>query len=146
MIKRIRLGYDTWVHPRVEPIFLKIAEPRIIRLMQFGIYICMFYAGFRLMLQPPAQFQSVLGLVLSYMFASFIFLGALFGGVAVLPGIWWLERVGLISLTTGMVIYMIVVISLGSSPMGVVVALAFGLTFLQRWMEIKGPDLAPREE
>jgi len=136
----------SWAHPKVEPWYTKIAEPRIIRLMQFGIYICMFFAGARLLLEPPTQFQNVLGLVLAYMFASFIFLGALFGGVAVLPGIWWLERVGLIALATGMGIYVIVVISLGSSPMGIVVAIAFGLTFLQRWLEIKGPDLAPREE
>lgn len=145
MTKWLRLGF-AWLHPKVEPIFMKIAEPRIIRLMQFGIYVCMFYAGVRLMLHPPTNFQSVLGLVLSYIFASFIFLGALFGGVAVLPGIWWLERVGLIALATGMGIYVIVVVSLGSSPLGIVVAIAFVLTFLQRWMEIKGPDLAPREE
>jgi len=145
MTKWLRLGY-AWVHPMVEPWYMKIAEPRIIRLMQFGIYLCMFFAGSKLMIQPPSQFQSVLGLVLSYMFASFIFLGALFGAIAVLPGIWWLERVGLIALTTGMGIYVIVVVSLGSSALGIVTALAFGLTFLQRYMEIKGPDLAPREE
>lgn len=135
-----------WAHPKVEPWYTKIAEPRIIRLMQFGIYICMFFAGLRLLTHPQPQFQNVLGLTLAYIFASFIFLGALFGGIAVLPGIWWLERVGLIALATGMGIYVIVVISLDSSPLGIVVAIAFGLTFLQRWLEIKGPDLAPREE
>lgn len=136
----------SWVHPKVEPWYMKIAEPRIIRLMQFVIYLCMFYAGLRLLIQPPPQFTSVLGLVLSYMFASFIFLGAMFGAIAVLPGIWWLERVGLISLSTGMGIYMIVAFSLGSSAMGICVALAFALTFLQRYLEIKGPALAPRRE
>lgn len=143
---KLRELYLSVLHPKVEPWFLKIAEPRIIRLMQFGIYLCMLYAGFRILLQPPPQFQSVLGLVLSYMFASFIFLGALFGAIAVLPGIWWLERVGLIALSTGMGIYAIVVVSLPGSALGIVTALAFGLTFLQRYLEIKGPDLAPREE
>lgn len=138
--------YLQWVHPRVEPWYMKIAEPRIIRLMQFGIYICMFIAGSKIIITPPAQFQTVLGQSLAYMFASFIFLGALFGAIAVLPGIWWLERVGLISLATGMLIYVIVVVSLKGSALGIVTAIAFGLTFIQRWLEIKGPDLAPREE
>lgn len=135
-----------WGHPKVRPIFLKIAEPRIIRLMQFGIYVCMTYAGGALMFQPPAQFQTVLGRVLLYMFASFIFLGAILGAVAVLPGIWWLERVGLIALATGMGIYVIVVSSLGASAIGIATAVAFALTFLQRYLEIKGSALAPREE
>lgn len=145
MTKWLRQSYN-WLHPRVEPWYMRIAEPRIIRLMQFGIYICMLIAGTQILFHPPAQFQNVLGLALAYMFASFIFLGALAGAFAVLPGIWWLERVGLISLTTGLVIYVIVVISLKGSPMGIITALAFGLTFLQRYMEIKGPALAPREE
>jgi hypothetical protein len=146
MIAKIAGWYTALLHPHVEPIFLKIAEPRIIRLMQFGIYLCMIYAGFKILLEPPPQFNYVLGRVLAYMFGTFIFFGAVFGAIAVLPGIWWLERVGLIALATGMLIYVIVVVALGSSPLGIATAIAFGLTFLQRWMEIKGPDLAPREE
>jgi hypothetical protein len=126
--------------------FQLIAEPRVIRLVQFSIYVCMFIAGSNILLHPPKAFQFVLGLVLAYVFGAFITLGSLLGAISVLPGIWWLERVGIIALITGLGIYAIVIISLGSSPMGILVAIMFALTFVQRWLEIKGSQLAPREE
>lgn len=126
--------------------FTKIAEPRVIRLMQFGVYLCMIWSGWGVLSHPPRGFEFVLGQFLVYMFGGFIFIGAIFGAVAVLPGIWWLERAGIIALSTGMAIYAIVIIALGASITGVAVAIAFALTFIQRWLEIRGSQLAPREE
>ena len=40
--------------------------------------------------------------------------------------------------------YVVIILSLGTSLMGLVTVSVFGLTFAQRWMEIRGPQLAPK--
>jgi hypothetical protein len=145
MITRLR-KIDIKVHvPFLHLMFMKIAEPRVIRLIQFGIYVCMMVAGVGITLHPPSNLQGVLGYSLVYLFSGFVATGALFGAVAVLPGIWWLERVGIIMLTTSLAMYVVVIISLGASLVAVAVALALTLAFGQRWVEIKGALLSPRE-
>lgn len=125
--------------------FMRIAEPRVIRIMQLGIYLCMTFAGIGVLVSPPAAFAGVLGTGLVYVLGGFISLGAILGAAAVLPGIWWLERVGILSLATGMMMYAVAIIALSASPVAVVVPVAFALTFIQRWAEIRRFQLAPRE-
>lgn len=127
-------------------LFMKIAEPRVTRLLQFGIYICMMIAGYGVIVHPPTTFESLVGTNLVFIFGMFIALGSLMGAVAVLPGIWWLERVGIISLVTAMAMYSVFVISLGASLIGIAVPVAFALSFVQRWQEIRKYQLAPRED
>lgn len=131
--------------PFIYTIFMKIAEPRVKRLLYFGIYICMSVVGFWITTHPPATFQSVIGLTLVYVFGAFVLGGGVLGLVSVLPGIWWLERVAVISLGTGMLMYSVIVIALNSSVVGVGVSIAFALTFMLRWMDIREYQLAPRE-
>lgn len=137
---------DVRLHiPMLHYIFMKIAEPRVLRIMHFAIYICMGVAGIGIIFHPPSRFQSVVGLDLLYLFAAFITFGSLFAAVAVLPGIWWLERVGIIMLTTSMGMYVVIICTLGSSVVAIAVAIALTCTFGQRWVEIRGAQLAPRE-
>jgi len=131
--------------PFIHGMFMRIAEPRVIRLLHFLVYLCMLVTGVAIVFQPPHHLQSVLGLTLLYVFAGFVVIGALFSAVAVLPGIWWLERVGIIMLTTSMSMYVVVILALGTSVVAVAVALALTITFAQRWVEIRGAQLAPRE-
>lgn len=126
-------------------IFMLIAEPRVYRLIQFGVYLCMATAGIYTLSSPPKSFEDIVAQVFIYIMGAFILSGAIFAAVGVLPGIWWLERVGLIALVTGISIYAVIVIALGSSPVGVAVVLAFDLTFAMRWMDIRQYQLAPRE-
>lgn len=126
-------------------IFLKIAEPRAIRIMQFTVYIFMVWAGLGIFHDPPSKFVEIIGYGWVSCFASFITVGAVLGAIAVLPGVWWLERTGIIALSTGLGIYVIIVFTLGSSPIGLAVSLAFIMTFVQRFTEIKGAQLAPKE-
>ena len=126
-------------------LFMQIPEPRIIRIMQFGVYVSMSVSGFGMLNRPPNSFESVVGLPLVYVFASFITLGAVLGAVAVLPGIWWLERTAIIALCTGLAMYIVILIPVALSPVGTFVSIALILTFLQRWSEIKGAQLAPKE-
>lgn len=130
-------------HPVVAKWFLRIAEPRGIRLLQFGVYALIFVAGIGVITDPPDSFKSSIGLTLVYLLASFITVGPLFGMVAVLPGIWWLERVGLIATGTGVAMYIVMIISLNGSLVVIGISAGFMLTFIQRWSEIKGSQLAP---
>jgi hypothetical protein len=125
---------------------MKIAEPRVFRLLQFGVYICLGIAGVGVLLDPPALIQDVLGSTLPYVFGSFVTMGAILGAIAVLPGIWWLERVSLLALGTGLLMYIVIVVTLGSSIVSIILYIAFLLTFIQRWTEIRSAALAPRED
>lgn len=132
-------------HPVIAKWYLRIAEPRGIRLMQFGVYAFIFIAGVGIITDPPESFKSVVGLTLVYLLASFLTVGPLFGMIAVLPGIWWLERVALIAMGTGVSMYLVMVISMGVSLVNVGISSAFLITFIQRWTEIRGSQLAPKE-
>lgn len=125
---------------------MRIAEPRVVRLMQFGVYLSMFYTGCHLIITPPTTFKDVVGLTLVYVWSGFVALGAGLSMVAVLPGIWWLERAGIIALTTGLAMYIVILSTVTLSPVGISVSIALVITFIQRWREIKGAQLAPREE
>lgn len=132
--------------PFAHSLFLKIAEPRSVRLMQFGVYASMLVTGISMFIDPPHLFESIIGLILVYVFGAFVTLGSALGLIAVLPGIWWLERVGIIALCTGLAMYVVISTSISVSLVGFSLSTALLMTFIQRWREIKGAQLAPREE
>ncbi|QPX62494.1 membrane protein [Arthrobacter phage Truckee] len=133
-----------WVRAGVYSAYMKIAEPRVIRIIQFLIYSCLFVVGVMVLDKVPHSLEQASGgqeyvVGLAFM----LIVGALCSGFAVLPGIWWLERAGLILLGFGLLIYLVMIIKLNSSPIGIVVCLLLILSFVQRWLEIKGAQLAP---
>jgi hypothetical protein len=123
---------------------MKIAEPRVIRIIQFFIYALLFLVGVMLLNKVPGNLERAAG-GFGFVVAMAIMLtiGSLCAGIAVLPGIWWLERSGLILLGFGLLIYIVMIDQLNSSPMGIVICLILILSFVQRWIEIKGAQLAP---
>lgn len=133
-----------WVRAGVYSAYMKIAEPRVIRLIQFGIYVLLFMAGVLILDHPPRSLEDAAGgQIYVIIFGLMLMIGALCSGVAVLPGIWWLERSGLVLLGFGLLIYLVMAVKLHTSPMGIVVCLILILSFVQRWLEIKGAQLAP---
>jgi hypothetical protein len=133
-----------WVRAGVYHAYMKIAEPRVIRIIQFFIYIGLFTVGLMVLDEVPNSLANasggqeyVVGLALM------LVIGGLSSGAAVLPGVWWLERAGLILLGFGLLIYLVMLIKLSTSPIGIVVCLILILSFVQRWLEIKGAQLAP---
>lgn len=124
--------------------FLLIAEPRVERVFQFLIYAFMGYGGAWILAAPPETFEDALPDMGLLGFGLFGVLGSLFGMVAVLPGIWWLERVGIFSLSFGLLIYWLLGLALGSSVFVAVLTISFALTLAQRWGRIRGADLAPK--
>ncbi len=136
MSQRIKAG--------VYATYMKIAEPRVVRLIQFVIYVGLFVVGIMILHSVPQSLANAAGAQAFVVgFALMLIIGALSSGVAVLPGIWWLERAGLVLLGFGLLIYLVLIITMKSSPVGVVVCLILILSFTQRWLEIKGAQLAP---
>lgn len=131
--------------PTIRVLYEKIAEPKNVRITLFTIYLCMGLAGFGLVLYAPDSVEYILGIISMYTFAGMVLVGAIFSGLAVLPGIWWLERVGLILLITGLGIYLIIVVALCGSYIRIAAATALGLCFVARWMDIRGAQLAPED-
>jgi len=132
-----------WVKAGVYSAYMKIAEPRVVRIIQFLIYIGLLAVGIMVLLSVPRSLESAVGHGFVVGFAIFLIIGALCSGVAVLPGIWWLERSGLSLLSCGLLMYLTMIIWLNSSPVGIAICLILMLTFVQRWLEIKGAQLAP---
>lgn len=136
----------TYVGNFASALFLKVAEPRVVRLLYFVIYASMSAAGLWMLTHPPDKFSNALGMLLLHMFASFISLGGVLCLIAVLPGVWWLERAGVIALVTGLAMYFVVAISLGGSVVNLAVTVSLICMFTLRWLEIRPYQLAPREE
>ncbi|CAD5999173.1 hypothetical protein [Agreia sp. COWG] len=124
--------------------FLLIAEPRVIRIIMFFIYGIFAVAGYFVIVKPSASIINVLGEDLPVIFGAFLTFGGVVGLLAVLPGIWWLERTGLISSAVGLLMYLTVVLSTSASSLGFPFAMLILLFLLIRWMEIRRYQLAPR--
>lgn len=125
-------------------LFLKIAEPRVVRLIQCGVYVILTTAGWYVATHPPTSFLFVLGPSLVHVFAGFLVAGGTAGALAVLPGVWWLERMGVVALWTGLGIFAVVAAALGISMVGFLIALALGGSLAIRWTEIRRYEVAPR--
>lgn len=125
-------------------LFFKIKEPRTVRLFQLVIYLCMIVAGHFVIATPPEIYTTILGPALVVGFGVAIFIGGIFGTIAVLPGIWWLERIALVSLWVGLGTFVLVQIALAISIVGLSFAVALAFALAQRWADVTEFDYAPR--
>lgn len=132
-----------WVRSGFYSAYMKIAEPRVVRLIQFLIYVGFLVVGILVLTHVPKSLESAVGYGFVIVFALFLMIGALCSGVAVLPGIWWLERSGLVLLGFGLLMYLVMLVWLNASPVGIACCAILILSFIQRWLEIKGAQLAP---
>ena len=123
--------------------FRLIAEPRYIRLLLFAVYAVQLYAGIALLVAPPESFLRVLGPAMMSIFASFVTAGSALSLIAVLPGVWWLERAGIFALAIGLSMYWVVSVTLDSSVLNSATTIALVGMFVTRWMMIQKSDLAP---
>jgi hypothetical protein len=124
-------------------LFLKIAEPRVQRIVQLGIYLVFAVLGGIFLADPPRSYEGVLGDVLAFVFGVAITAGGVIGAVAVLPGRWWAERLAIIALWTGLGMYIVVALSLAASPVGIGVAVCLALALLNRWLLVRGAQIEP---
>lgn len=128
-------------------LFLLIEEPRVSRLLQFAVYILLVVVGLSIVTLPPAKFADLLGGGLTLVFGVALTLGGLLAAVGVLwlPGAQWIERAGIIALTIGWAIFLVLVIFLGGSVAGFGFGGAFALMLTIRYLEIR-PLHIPKPE
>jgi len=128
-------------------IYMKIAEPRVKRLIYFVIYGLLGTLGGFSAFRPNERIMQALGSqALIYFYGALIIAGAVVCLISVLPGIWMFERAGMVGCGTGIVLYVVTLILLGSSPQIVLFPIIIILMFLLRWLDIKDYLLAPRKE
>lgn len=127
-------------------IFYKIAEPRITRLIYLTIYGLLLVAGISTFTSPPLRFENAVGTTLVIILGLFTVLGAFLSFLAVLPGIWWLERSGLLAMMTAVAMYIALLFTLEASPFGLAISATLFLRFILRWLEIRPYQLAPRKD
>lgn len=129
--------------PTLYKLYLKIAEPRTVRLLYFGIYMVMLVAGISVLFHPPRSMEGVLGAALVLVFGLSVTLGSVCAAVSVLPGIWFLERAGVIAIWTGLGLYTLTMFAIHASAVAIAIPIGFILTLVLRWREIKRYQLAP---
>lgn len=115
-------------------LFLKIAEPRVIRVVMCVVYGTFAYLGSLYLIDLPHTFEGVLGDVIAVVFGAAITGGGIAGAIAILPGWWGLERFGIIALWIALALYLVVATTLGSSPIGPAVTICLAGMLGVRWL------------
>lgn len=123
--------------------FLMIQEPRVIRLTMFGVYLSLIGTGIASFTSTPDQFFQATGPIIVYAIGVFWIIGGVLGTIAILPGFWSLERIGLISTAIGIVFRGTLVGALGVSAQGALLLLVLLLLLVVRFLSIRRADLAP---
>lgn len=132
--------------PFLYRVYMMIAEPRVRRLLYFAIYSGLLSWGIGSMVHTPKSIEDILGgSILIQVFLSAIIVGSSLACVAVLPGVWWLERAGLLAIGTGIIMYAVILLASSSLFMVAMFPIIIVLICTLRWLDIKEYLLAPRE-
>lgn len=89
-----------------------IREPRVKKLLYAIVYSVAALTGWATLWRPPQSIEGPLGSGLTTVWAIALTAGAVLALVAVFPGWWWLERLGLYGIGVGALIYFAVVLTL----------------------------------
>lgn len=125
--------------------FYLIQEPRIVRLGMLAFYLWMIYSGYVALTQSPDTFYTAAGPLVVVFLAFFLAAGGIFGAIAILPGLWYIERVGLLSIAFGLFCRAILIQALAGSALAAVLLASTVILLFVRWVSIRGADLAPKE-
>lgn len=134
-IKRVLSVLKRW--------FLLIQEPRVQRILFFFFYAVAIWTGIDALHDSPDRFFQTGGALLVISLGCFFIVAGGLGVVAVLPGIWWLERTALIAFAFGLAIRGVLIFSLGVSSTGAAIFLGELILIAIRFIQIRRADLAP---
>lgn len=95
-----------------------IPEPRIVRGLLLVAYVTMFCGGASTLIDPPQSIAGPAGPGLMLALAAFVLIGAFLSSLAVLPGILWLERSGIVAMLIGLAAYGFILLNLGPPSSG----------------------------
>lgn len=99
-------------------LWLRVREPRVVSLLYFLIYAALAFGGVAALVDPPSTIQGQIGIVSMYMLAGLLTFGSIVGLVAVLPGIWWLERTAVLAIGSAAGIYGFIILGLQFAESG----------------------------
>lgn len=125
-----------------------MSEPKIVTAAMGGTWLIILAIGTAALFTPPMTITHELGGALTVLWAILLLLGGAFGLIGCLPGWWWVERAGIYLAATGMLVYLIVVLSLhytqpGSRLVQAGFILAAVSSMVVRWLRIRGAQLDP---
>lgn len=134
---------------RIRRLWESITEPRHMKTAYAVLYMITILTGIATLLVPPSSIAGELGEPLTVAWSVFLIMGGFGGLLTVFPGWWWAERLSIILVWTGLVIYAIVVLSLHFTSSGSrltqlgVLGLAGGVGYI-RWLMIRRYSFEPR--
>jgi hypothetical protein len=123
-------------------VWLRIQEPRIVSVIQFFVYLAAAASGLAAVLSPPRSIEATAGAGLTLYWAWLLLLGGSLGAIAVLPGIWWLERSAVLACAGAALIYGVNIFALhltesGNRLVQLFMILIVALHFATRWFRIR---------
>lgn len=130
----------------------RVHEPRVTKALYAVSYLISVFVGTVTLMRPPTSIETPLGPTLTTVWAVLILSGTVAAVVAVFPGWWWLERIGILLVATGALIYFGVVVTLHvqSGPessrltqAGVILGFVWAFSAVRLW-EIRGYTFEPR--
>ena len=130
--------------PALLRLLRKIAEPRSESAGYFIVYSLMATGGLLVLIEHPMLFVDVLGLNQTISFGAAMTFGGVAAATAALPGWYWLERVGIYSIATGLGLYGVVTTNAGITATGLAFSFAFIGAFFIRWNRLRGRQTAPK--
>src|SRR5690625_334 len=131
-------------------LWMRIREPRVVSVLRFFMYLGFLAGGIATINSPPTSIQGAMGLPAMTMLGWLLAAGALMGAVSVLPGAWWLERVGVAAVALSFSVYLWSIMVLHVTEGGnrlLQAAAVFGIIlsqairFVRIWERPYDPDL-----
>lgn len=126
----------------------RVQEPRVTHALQCAMYLALAVVGAVAVWAPPTTIQEWLGVGLAQVWGLLLLAGGAASALSVLPGVWWVERLGLIACLTAAAMYLVVVAHLEVTGTGSFVAhlgvtIVATLALIQRAVVIRGYPFDP---
>ena len=124
-----------------------LAEPRTITILQAMVYTVLLYAGWVDWVDQPEMSVRVAGPFVTDVWGWLLMTSCLFAFLGCLPGIWWLERAGVLGISTACVMQLFIIaqgyLDGGALAIHAAFVLAVALLMAVRWNRISRGDLDP---
>ena len=129
-------------------LWLRVNEPRIVSVLRFLMYVVLLIGGTSVIFSPPTTMENALGQGAVTGLAVLLCFGSTLGAVSALPGVWFIERLGLVAISSALAIYGGVVFQLhllgpGNRLLHLTIIIALILSQAVRWVRIKDRPYDP---
>lgn len=133
---------------RVQRAWLRIREPRVLRVLFWIGYAIATAGGILTFIRPAVAIEEAWGPILGFSWSAFWLLGGIAGMATCLTGWWQVERIAVGLIECGLAIYAVVLIVMavvrGNSLSGLITVAFASLLFVIRLVLIRGHDFEPR--